>query len=255
MGSGRHLAFVLIAALGVSPLAGAVDASDDVQATFTTAVGLLQADKFAEALPLLRQLATKAPDRPGVFWNLGIAATAVGEKQVALDAWLHYRDLKPDDVQGIAKMIQGYQGLGMTKERDAQREQLVALRSSLPAGDRDKLAFYARDQFDAGGMHFVVLEYFEPHGPYRDLYRFEAVDSKHQPAYYFSIESDENTTLTARQLGEIGKDDRIYSLDKFEGRTHSTFRLMKALPPYDTLGGMVMDAAEGHIHPGARSTH
>jgi tetratricopeptide (TPR) repeat protein len=255
MGTWRHVALLLLVTLVVSPLAGAVEAADDVPARFSSAVALLNAGKFAEALPLLRELAIKAPDRPGIFWNLGIAATAVGEKQVALDAWLHYRDLKPDDVQAIPKVIQGYQALGMSAERDAQRERLVALRAALPASEKDKLAFYARDQFDAAGMHFVVLEYFEPHGPYGDLYRFEAVDSAHQPAYYFTIESDEKTTAVARQLGEIGKDERIYSLDKFEGRAHSTFRLMKALPPYDSLRTMVVDAAEGRIHPGAGSTH
>ena len=251
----QGLRVLLVVTLLVGPLARAGDAPDNVQTTFATAVALLQADKFAEALPLLRELARQAPDRPGVFWNLGIAATAVGEKQVALDAWLHYRDLKPDDAQAAARIIQSYQALGMTQERDAQRERLVALRASLPASEREKMPFYARDQFDAAGMHFVVLEYFEPHGPYGDLYRFEAVDAGHQLAYYFTIESDENTTAAARQLGEIRKDERIYSLDKFEGRTHSTFRLMNKLPPYDRIRAMVMDAAEGRIHPGASSTH
>ena len=255
MGTWRPLRYVLIATLALSPIAGADDAPDAVQATFSSAVALLKADKFAEALPLLKELAVKAPDRPGVFWDLGIAATAVGDKQLALDAWLHYRDLKPDDVQALPKVIQGYQALGMTKERDSQRDRFLALRASLPAGERDKMAFYARDQFDAAGMHFVVLEYFEPHGPFGDLYRFEAVDSAHQPAYYFTLESDEKTTTTARQLGEIGKDERVYSLDKFEGRTHATFKLMRALPSYDTVRALVVDAAEGRIHPGASSTH
>ncbi len=139
------------------------------------------------------------------------------------------------------RLIQSYQALGMNEQRDSQRAAVLALRAALPPADRDKMVFFARDQFDAGGVHFVTLEYFEPHGRFHDLYHFDAADAAHKPAYYLAVENDESTTQVARELGEIGKEAQIYSLDRFDSNgTHSTLALLKALPSYDTLRAMVI---------------
>lgn len=250
----RLLKLVAVVMLTVAPPARSADISADLQAKFSTAVTLLQADKFAEALPLLQEVAAQVDDRPNVFWNLGIAAAAVGDKQLALHTWSRYREMMPDDVRGREKLIQSYQALGMNEQRDSQRNELLALRAALPAVERDKMVFFARDQFDAGGLHFVTLEYFEPHGRFRDLYRFEAVDATHKLAYYLSLENDAGTTAVGRELGQIPPDGQLYSLDRFEGSTHSTLAIMKVLPVYDALRTLVVAAAEGRLRATASST-
>jgi hypothetical protein len=129
------------------------DAPEDLQTTFAKAIALMQAENFVDALPLLRDVANKAPDRPNVFWNLGIAPAAAGDKQLALKAWLQYHTLEPNDQKGAGKLIQSYQALDMRKERDRERDILLTARAALPPAHREKMPMYARDQFDVTGAH------------------------------------------------------------------------------------------------------
>lgn len=243
-----------LCALVVTPAWPAQPGPDEVQAQFAKAAALLQENKPAEALPLLRDLTTQAPEAAGVYWNLGMAATSVGEKQLALDAWLRFRALRPADLQGMSKVVQAYQALGMTRERDAQREQILAWRAALEQVERARITSYVRDQFDAGGLHFVVEEYFEPASPLRHVYRFHAVDAGQKLAYYFALESNESTEKMARQLGNIGPEERLFSLDRFESGGHATYTFLKGQPPYDVVRTMVLDAVEGRLRPVSSST-
>lgn len=254
MKAGPGMMAMLLCALMAASALPAEQAPDEAQDRFAQAAALLQENKPAEALPLLRELATTSPEAPGVFWNLGMAATSVGEKQLALDAWLRFRALRPADLQGMSKVVQAYQALGMTSERDAQREQILAWRAALPAEERAKVGSYVRDQFDAGGLHFVVEEYFEPASPLRHVYRFHAVDAQQKLAYYFALESNESTERMARQLGNIGPEERLFSLDRFEARSHATYTFLKGQPPYDVVRTMVLDAVEGRLRPVTSST-
>jgi tetratricopeptide (TPR) repeat protein len=230
------------------------DAPEDLQTTFAKAIALMQVENFVDALPLLRDVANKAPDRPNVFWNLGIAAAAAGDKQLALKAWLQYHTLEPNDLKGVVKLIQSYQALDMPKERDRERDNLLTARAALPPADREKMPMYARDQFDVIGTHMIVFEFFEPHGSIRTIYKFQALDASHKPLYYYALESDDSTSTVAAELGQIGKNDRIYSLDKYDGPAHSTYQLLNALPTYDAVRASVISAAEGKLHPVSSST-
>jgi hypothetical protein len=215
----------------------------------------MQHNQFAEALPLLQEVTGREPDRPGAFWNLGLAATAVGQKQLALDAWRRYHQLMPDDPQGTGKLIQAYQALGMTQERDALCDEIRTYRKALPPAEREKMPLFVRDQFDAAGTHFVVTEYFEPAAPLHHLYRFNALDASQKITYYFALESDDATTQLARQLHEVGPDERLYSIDRFgAGGTHATYAFMKALPSYDDTRALVVQAIEGRTKPASSST-
>ncbi len=71
MSTMRPLQLLFAMLLATAPLAHAADAPPDVQAEFSTAVTLLQAEKFADALPLLREVATKVPDPSWRFLEPG----------------------------------------------------------------------------------------------------------------------------------------------------------------------------------------
>lgn len=129
---------VLVLLLATPLAAQATDAPGDVQAVFSKAVQLLNAGHYAEAVPLLEDVTSRAPDRPGGFMNLGLAAAESGDHHLALQAWSRYHELVPN----------------------------------------------------------------------------------------FTLTSGDVETSVARQLGEIGKDDRIYALDRNEGTTSSLYGML-----------------------------
>lgn len=227
------------------------EVAPDAQAMFGKATVLIQEKKYAEALPLLRELALKMPDGPGVFGNLALVAMKLGNRELELQARLRYLELRPGEPREMAGVMQAYQALGKVKERDAQRERIFALWKSLPPADREKVKGYARDEFDAAGTHFVVTEYFEPAAPVNRVYRFDAVDASGRISYFFGLDSGDPTTNAARELSNIGKHERIYSLDRYETKgqvlNHATFGLMKAQPTYDTVRAMVIRVVEGRL--------
>jgi tetratricopeptide (TPR) repeat protein len=235
---------VLFLLLATSTVAQAADAPEDVQTVFAKAVQLLNAGHYAEAVPLLEEVTSRAPDRPGGFTNLGLAAAESGDHQLALQAWSRYHELVPNDTKAFGKIIQEYQALGQLKERDQVRDQLISYRNSLPPEQREQFPFYIRDQFDVAGQHFMAIEYFEPKSPTRLYYKFLAVDANHKPIYNFTLTSTDVETNVARQLGHIGKDDRIYAVDRNEGATSSLYGMLTTAS-YDDVRSLVIKAAQG----------
>jgi tetratricopeptide (TPR) repeat protein len=243
---------LVVAVIGLGS-AHTTDPLADVQAAFSRAAALVDSGHYAEALPLLKDLASQVPQSPGVFWNLGLAAAQTGDEPLALAAYSRYHQLAPGERRGFYKLIQTYQALGRLKERDQVREQLIEYRNALPSNERDQLAFYVRDQFDVAGQHFMVLEYFEPQSPMRLYYKFTSVDSSHKAIYDFTLTSGDSETTVARQLGQIGADGRLYGLDKNEQGKSTVYALMKSLPSYDEVRSRVIaaviDAVEGKPIP------
>lgn len=244
-----HLARALLVAAGCASLAHAADTPEDTQAVIDRALQLIESARYAEAVPLLKDVTSRMPYTPSGFWNLGVAAAASDDEPLALHAYLRYHEIAPNDPHGFFKLIQTYQALGRLKERDQMREQLMAFRNNLPLTERDQLAFYVRDQFDVGRQHFMVLEYFEPKSPTRLYYKFAAVDSSHKAIYDLTLSSTDAESTVARELGQIGKDDRVYGLDKNIGGTSRLCRLMTLLPSYDAVRACVIDAVSGTNEP------
>ena len=246
-----HLARALLVAVACASPAHAADPPEDGQAVIDRALQLIESAHYAEAVPLLKDVTSRMPYTPSGFWNLGVAAAASGDQPLALQAYLRYHQIAPNDPHGLSKLIQTYQALGRLTERDQIREQLIAFRNTLPSKERDQLAFYVRDQFDVGRQHFMVLEYFEPKSPNRLYYKFTAVDGSHKAIYDFTLSSTDAESTVASELGQIGKDDRLYGLDKNKGGTSTLCRLMIVLPSYDTVRACVMDAVSGSNRPGS----
>lgn len=255
----RNLRFGALAvlALAASERAAPAEAGSDVQALFAKANELLQEKKFAEALPLYQELAQKVPNGSGVFANMALAAEGMRDHELAVRARLRFLELRPDDPQQMGSLMGNYQALGKLAERDAQREKIFARWNALPPADKDRVKAYVRDEFDAGGVHFIVTEYFAPAAPVNRIYRFDAVDSARKILYFFGLETGDPTTNIARELGTIKKDERIYSLDRYETKGqmlhHASFGLMSRQPDYDTVRVMVVNAVEGRL-PAASSS-
>jgi tetratricopeptide (TPR) repeat protein len=247
----RRLPTLLLLAASL-PLAHAVDAPEDVQAVFAKATQLLDAGHYAEAVPLLKDVTSRAPESPGGFMNLGLAAAESGDHRLAVQAWSRYHELVPNDTKAFGKIIQSYQALGLLRERDQVRDQLIAYRNSLPPDQRERFAFYVRDQFDVAGQHFIVLEYFEPKGPMRLYYKFTAVDKNHKAMYDFTLTSSDSETIAERELGRIGKYDRVYGLDKNEDGKSTVYDILTTSVSYDEVRSLVIGAMEGRSRLGPK---
>lgn len=251
MGPKPKLAIWFLFVAGLS-LAHAADAPGDVQAVWSKSIQLLEAGRYAEAVPLLKDITSRVPEYPGGFMNLGLAAAESGDHRLALRAWSRYHEMVPTDTKAFGKIIQALQALGQFKERDRVREQLIAYRNSLPLQQRQRFTFYVRDQFDVAEQHFIVLEYFEPKSPMRLYYKFAAVDNNHKAIYDFTLTSGDSETIAARQLGRIGKDDRIYGLDKNENGKSTVYDLLTTAVLYDEVRSLVIAAVEGRSRLGPR---
>lgn len=248
---GTRLVALFVLAVSAS-LAHAADAPEDVQAVFSKATRLIDAGRYAEAVPLLKDVTSRAPEAPGGWMNLGLASAESGDYRLALLAWSRYHEMVPDNTKAFGKIIQAHQALGQLKERDQVRDQLIAYRNSLPPDQRERFAFYVRDQFDVTGQHFMVLEYFEPKGPLRLYYKFTAVDKNHRAIYDFALTSSDSETAAARELGRIGKDDRMYGLDRNEGGRSTVYDLLTKAPSYDEVRSLVIAAVEGRSRLGPK---
>ena len=92
----------------------------------------------------------------------------------ALDAYAQIVKLNPADYRVLAKQVQIYQTQGKTKERDAARDQIVALKKS---GKMDADSF-CREQFPQDKSNVIVLEYFALKGPTAIRYAFNVLTGK-----------------------------------------------------------------------------
>jgi tetratricopeptide (TPR) repeat protein len=260
MATWRILRFgvLAVAALAMGSTLQAAEAPPELQEMFSRANQLIEQKNYAEALPLLRDLALKAPDASGVFNNLGLVALRLGDRELQAQSLQRYLELRPDEPQSMTRLMRAYQALGKVKERDAQRERIFTVWKALPAAEKEKTRDYLRDEFDVGEVHIMVIEIFEPAAPMNILYRFEAEDASRKPLYVFTLETGDSDTKFARERGTLRNDERIYSLDRYENNgqvsRHSTFGLMSKRPDYDAVRAMVVDAVEGRLRPVTSST-
>jgi tetratricopeptide (TPR) repeat protein len=219
------------------------------EAAFDRAVKLMEAGRYAEAIPLLKEAQEAYPSNPNVLWNLGIASAEIGDHPLALATWKLYRNAKPDDWRARAKLIQSYQALGRTAERDQERAALIEFRKALPAKLAESMPSYCREQFNAGNRKVLAFELFEPKSPKRIYLRFSVLDESGKEEYFISLGSYDSTTDIARELGEIAKDARAFHLDRYDRVGHATFAHFNNFPSYESVRAMVVDILDGKRRP------
>lgn len=248
------LRILLVAVLGCAlDGAAAADAGPSPQAKFAEAVARMGANNFADAVPLLDDLADSYPTST-VFWNLGLSATETGDNAKALKAWRAYRAAAPNNWQGRAKLVQAYQALGNLEARDRERAALVALWKQGIDGALAKQEVFCREQFRYGGRKLMALEYFDPAGPKIVVYSFNVLDAAGDTESRISLGSYELTNQIALELGERPKDKRLYHLDQYQGSTHRTFGFFLGQPSYEVVRAAALDVLSGKSQASSSST-
>lgn len=148
-----------------------IGANQTPQEKFSDAVSLMESNKFAEAIPILDELKNSYPTET-VYWNLGISSAEIGDNAKALQAWLAYRDVAPNDWRGRAKLVQANHALGNLEVRDRERAALVALWKAGGDAKFSEQPFFCREQFRHEGKKVTAFEYFNPTGSMMVVYFF-----------------------------------------------------------------------------------
>jgi tetratricopeptide (TPR) repeat protein len=220
------------------------DAVSSANTQFAKAVSYINDKKFSDAIPILEELAVNYPTS-NLFWNLGIAAVEVGDYKKAEKAWLNLRSVAPDDWRVYSKLVQTYQALGDIQKRDEERTRLIELWKSGKHKELSQLQFFCREQFNHNGQLIVVFEYFAPSGNFMVKYSFYAPKPTQEDGFKITLGSYESTTITARELGNISKDQRIYHLDLYKPNRHETHQLYVNEPIYEAVRKDVISVLGG----------
>jgi tetratricopeptide (TPR) repeat protein len=222
------------------------------QEKFAQAGALIKAKDFAAALPLLEDL-NKTYPTASVSWNLGIAASEVGNHQEALAAWQAYRQARPELWEARAKLVQAYQALGDVAARDRERAELVALWKSGTDPELAKQAMFCREQFRQDGRKVMVFEYFNPSGDMMVVYGFVVLNDQGKPDFRVSLGSYEFTNKVALELGERPADKRLYHLDLYRANVHETHGFFLGQPGYELVRARVLEVLSGKSKPSSSS--
>ena len=144
-------------------------------------------------------------------------------------------------------MIQEYQALGKTKERNAQRDALLALRKKGKIESLDQKELYCRDQFSVGTNRVMTLEYFDLKGDRAVRYSFMVLDATGKKNMFkISLGSYDYMTKFLRAKGDLKKNERSFHLDGyFPDGEHRTYGFFTGEPEYDSVRVMVIEILEG----------
>ena len=199
---------------------------------FSQSIEVAEQGDIQTAIVLMDSVRQFVPESPNPYWNLGIWYGQTDEYEKALKTWLKFRELEPDDWHARAKLIQTYQALNDTLNRDYEREELLRLWTTGTDSTLASEDMYCRDQFSVENKRILAYETFAPSGNRMVFYTFYILDSLGETASRFSLGSYEMTTQLSRELGEISKDERIYHLDEYgsENYNHATWGMFVIKP-------------------------
>jgi len=226
------------------------------QEPFDQGLALFDQGKYEESIPWFEKALVRHPEGSNILWNLGVATSAADQHEKALTYWQKYRKLRPEDWQGLPRLIQTLQALGRLEERDQILDQLYQLRKGTTDAEFKKAPVFCREQLRVGGRRVLVYQFFEPEGKWMQFYRFVVTDAQGRQDYFISLGSYDMTTQISRELGDIKEDERMYHFDGYyqEG-LHKTFGFLsgKTTPAYDDVRPTFMKILNGEIEASSSS--
>jgi len=215
-----------------------------VEELFTKANDQLAAKQFEEALGNYRSALEIMPDDPAILYNGGFAAMLKGDNALATDLWNKLKAIDPDDWQVRAKLIQAYQRLDKTEERDAERVELIDLWKSGKIKELTEQIEFCRDRFTAGGRDILAFELFEFKGPRGRRYVFSILNDKGEEDFQISLGSYDTTNAIWQETTKPKPKEgvRLFHLDGYYGNgSHATFGMFAGEPRYEATKQMVID--------------
>ena len=250
------VAFIMTATLSLSAFAQDPSPAQIAEAekAFNTANEFQEKRKFAEALIHYKRALAILPNDPAVLFNGGMAAFATKDFNSALDMWKKLKTVDPTDWHARAKLIQAYQALNKTAERDAERAELFAMwKKGEPAELKEQIE-YCREQFEVNGKRIMAFEHFELKGNRALRYVFSILDETGEAEEFrISFGSyDFTNAVWRRQQDPTPKDDeRLFHLDGYyKSGMHVTYGMYPPPEPtYDQIREIVVKILEGKDKP------
>ena len=250
----------LIACFVVATLASQAFAQDlspadlaKVEKAFENANKLMEQRKPAEALTHYKQALAIVPKNPALLFNGGMAAFASKDFTTALDMWKQLKEVEPSDWQVRAKLIQVYQTLGKSAERDAERTELFAMWKKGGLSELKQQVEYCRDQFEVNGKKVMAFERFELTGDRALRYVFSILDATEQAEdWRISLGSYELTNSIWRETRKPKpkEGERLFHLDGyFKNGGHATYGMYFPEPTYDETRAFVVKILDGKDKP------
>lgn len=178
------------------------------------------------------------PEFVSAAYNAGQAYQDLGDYEQALKLFLRVVSLDRLDWRGLAKLVQLYDALGRTEERDQARRSLLSLRASGCAESLRHATQFCRDQFTVGEKHILAMELFEPCS---QEYFFRVLGHTEEEASY-------DIAYGACQSEEIGKDARhshLYAYNPVE--KHEIYLLVDQKMAYDDVKKLVVAELDRRI--------
>jgi tetratricopeptide (TPR) repeat protein len=215
---------------------------------------LMEQNKYAEALIKYKEGLAITPDALGMLYNGGIAAFSTDDFALALDWWKRLKAGDPDDMQARAKLIQTYQAMGRSAERDTERKELFQVRNSGKGRELFDTDYYVREQGSLGGRRVMVFEYFELRGDRALRYVFYVLDDAGKTEFRISLGSYEMTNSIWRETAKPKAGERLFHMDGYYNWGHATYGMYTTEPTYDETREIVKAVLEKAKKPVSSST-
>lgn len=248
----------MIAARAAAQGSGLTDQQrTQVEKAFALANELMEQRKYAEAALRYKEALMIVPDNPALLYNGGLAYYSSKDYATAADLWTHLKRIEPSDWELRARLIQVYQALNKTAERDAERQELFAMWKSGKSEELKKKVEYCRDQFEVKDQKVMAFELFELKGERALRYVFSILNAAgNGEEFRISLGSYEmdnaiwrETTKPTPKPGE-----RLFHLDGYFKGGHATYGFYAPEPSYDQIRAKVIHILEGNVKPVSSST-
>lgn len=236
------------------------------EATFNAGIALMEKEKFKEALVELQKVLKLDPMNPNVLWNAGLSAQLSGNPKLAVAYFERNFKLEPRNGLLLGKLVQSYEALGDTKNRDLWRKQLFAMhKSGNDESGYSKNDRYMREQFKVNGESVFVFEFFElkPRSQAKDATTF---GRRYEFLVFPAEAGDEDEPKMRLEVGwnflesdgkggyKPGTELTSFYLDAYypgQEPHRKTFGLFQEELPYDIVKKYFMAIVEGKMEPTA----
>lgn len=191
--------------------------------------------KYDEAVAMYQKALGLDPKYAAAYSGIGEVNEAKRDADAALAAYSKAVELSPEDYRLIAKQVQLNETLGKTKERDAARERILALKKS----GKINAPSFCRQIFASEKSTVMAFEYLDPQlGEVRYAFNVVAADGK-------SVEK-RVALLPAFQLNPAGG---MFDLDAYTATTKEHLFKFTSEPTYEQARDKVQQYLAGTLKP------
>lgn len=207
---------------------------------------------FLAALTAAAALAQKpATFDPNAAYDRATSALNEGRYAAAIPDLKALKERYPRDATVRSKLIIAYEGSGDFDARDRERGELIQLHASTDDAQFRKQSGFQRDLFHVAGRPVGALEYFEAAGERPLHYSFLVIPTKPdaKDGRRITLGSSAADTRFAKPRGDVGSNDRLYSLDEEVPGGLTTWDTFRAEPSYEDLKKEVIEILRGRRQP------